>query len=210
MKYLVVDSDIVTAQLGINIVDFIYCKWPDKATMETHGPALEEIVKIISPIGSLYIECDQPRTSKVRAALNKHFGHGPRNEIVLMSDKPEQRAPDRWTITTKRVLYYTKTDEYVFVSDMLRPYHEPTTREKVPVGAGYTDVWHEIGTVLSPAVRAMAVSSYPSSLVVDPWGDGLALTAALRLRRRCIVFAPSKEVRTNLRLQIDMHEASLS
>ena len=70
--------------------------------------------RILKPTGSLYLHCDPTVSHYVKPLLDAIFGHTQfRSEIVWKRSggKSDSR---RWGITTDRLLFYTKTDNYTW------------------------------------------------------------------------------------------------
>ena len=85
--------------------------------------------RILKPTGSLYLHCDPTVSHYVKPLLDAIFGHTQfRSEIVWKRSggKSDSR---RWGITTDRLLFYTKTDDYTWNQEYLplNPEHVANT-----------------------------------------------------------------------------------
>ena len=70
--------------------------------------------RILKPTGSLYLHCDPTASHYIKALLDAIFGHSQfRSEIVWKRSGGKSDA-NRWGITTDRILFYTKSDHYLW------------------------------------------------------------------------------------------------
>ena len=70
--------------------------------------------RILKPTGSLYLHCDPTASHYIKALLDAIFGHSQfRSEIVWKRSGGKSDA-NRWGITTDRILFYTKSNHYLW------------------------------------------------------------------------------------------------
>jgi site-specific DNA-methyltransferase (adenine-specific) len=184
--------------------------WDDGLPLDQHLDALEarirEVHRVLAAHGSLYLHVDWRTVHHVRLLLDEVFG--PErflNELVWAYDYGG-RARDRWPRKHDTILWYAKSDDWVFDRDAIDriPYLAPglVGPEKAARGKLPTDVWWM--TIVPPASaertgyptqkplrlleRIVAASSRPGDLVLDPFaGSGTTGVAAARLERRWLL-----------------------
>ena len=90
--------------------------------------------RILKPTGSLYFHCDPTASHYVRPILDAIFGHDQfRSEIVWKRSRRKSVA-FRWSNTTDRLLFYTKSKRYTWNRQ-----YEPHSPEYVPHAFRYDD-----------------------------------------------------------------------
>jgi site-specific DNA-methyltransferase (adenine-specific) len=167
---------------------------------------LREAHRILKPAGSLYLHLDHHAVHHARILLDGIFG--PErflNEIIWAYDFGG-RARDRWPRKHDNILWYAKSDAWVFNRDEIEriPYMAPglVGPEKAARGKLPTDVWwctivptngrertgyptQKPERLLERIVRA---SSNPGDLVLDFFGgSGTTAVVAKRLGRRYLL-----------------------
>lgn len=93
------------------------------------APRLVELKRVLKPTGSIYLHCDQTASAHLRVLMDAVFKpNNFRNEIVWHYR--------RWTAAAKKfqrlhdtILFYTKTNEYIF-NQLLIPYTNGSVRRK--------------------------------------------------------------------------------
>ena len=75
--------------------------------------------RLLKPTGSLYLHCDPTASHYLKMLLDTIFGRKHfRNEIIWQRNdnraKGSQHAPRKYGANTDTILFYTKSDEYVF------------------------------------------------------------------------------------------------
>jgi len=179
-------------------------------------PRLKLMHRLLSPTGSLYLHLDWHANSYARVLLDEIFGYENfRNEIIWTYHGP---SPIRTAFNRKHdtILFYTKTDDYVFNVDDIRIPYAPNTvatfksskkagfgkvpdleRGKVPEDWWYFPVvarLHQERTGYPTQKperlleRIILASTNPDGLVADFFcGAGTTGTVANRLNRRFIL-----------------------
>jgi DNA modification methylase len=174
-------------------------------------PRLVELHRVLRPSGALYLHCDPSASHYLKVILDGVFGPERfRRELVWRSGwvsgfKAQAR---NWVRNHDVLLYYTRSEEYVFqVEETYLPHRGDYARRG---GGGSTpgvrldDVWTDI---YSPMImsfslektgyptqkpealleRILRACSRPGDLVLDPFcGSGTTLVVAQRLGRRWI------------------------
>ncbi len=75
---------------------------------------LLQMKSILKPTGSIYLHCDSTASHYLKAMTDAIFGHQNfRSEIVWKRSGGKSDAR-RWAISTDRLLFYTKTDHYIW------------------------------------------------------------------------------------------------
>jgi site-specific DNA-methyltransferase (adenine-specific) len=182
----------------------------DDLPLDAHLAALEsrvrEVHRVLAPHGSLYLHVDWRTAHHVRLLMDEVFGRERfLNEIVWAYDFGG-RAADRWPRKHDTILWYSKSDRWLFDREAIDriPYLAPglVGPEKAARGKLPTDVWWM--TIVPPASaertgyptqkpvrlleRIVAASSRPGDLVLDPYaGSGTTGVAAARLGRRWLL-----------------------
>ena len=192
-------------------------RWKDlDSYLDMLYPRLKLMHRLLAPTGSLYLHLDWHANSYARVLLDEIFGYENfRNEIIWTYHGP---SPIRTAFNRKHdtILFYTKTDDYVFnVDDVRIPYASNTIetfksskkagfgkvpdleRGKVPEDWWYFPVvarLHQERTGYPTQKperlleRIILASTNPGGLVVDFFGgSGTTGTVANRLNRRFIL-----------------------
>lgn len=191
-------------------------QWDDlDSYLDMLYPRLKLMHRLLAPTGSLYLHLDWHANSYARILLDEIFGYENfRNEIIWTYHGP---SPIRTAFNRKHdmILFYSKTDEYVFnVDDIRIPYASNTIetfksskkagfgkvpdleRGKVPEDWWYFPVvarLHQERTGYPTQKperlleRIILASTNPGDLVADFFGGaGTTGTVANRLNRRFI------------------------
>jgi len=192
-------------------------QWDDlDSYLDMLYPRLKLMHRLLSPTGSLYLHLDWHANSYARVLLDEIFGYENfRNEIIWTYHGP---SPIRTAFNRKHdtILFYTKTDDYVFNVDDIRIPYAPNTvatfksskkagfgkvpdleRGKVPEDWWYFPVvarLHQERTGYPTQKperlleRIILASTNPDGLVADFFcGAGTTGTVANRLNRRFIL-----------------------
>ncbi|MCL5946998.1 MAG: site-specific DNA-methyltransferase [Chloroflexi bacterium] len=190
--------------------------------LEFLGERLVEIHRVLRPTGSLYLHLDFHTVHYARLMLDEIFGADHfLNEIIWAYDYGG-RPQDRWPRKHDNMLWYAKSDRWVFNVDGIDriPYMAPglVGPEKAARGKLPTDVWwmtivptnsrERTGYPTQKPVglveRIIRASSNPGDLVADFFcGSGTVGVAAKRLNRRFLLVDNNSEaIRiTNERLE---------
>jgi site-specific DNA-methyltransferase (adenine-specific) len=173
---------------------------------------LSEIHRVLKPTGSLYLHLDFHTVHYARLILDELFG--PErflNEIIWAYDYGG-RARDKWARKHDNILWYSKSDDWVFNRDDIDriPYMAPglVGKDKAERGKLPTDTWwmtivptnsrERTGYPTQKPVklleRMIRASSNPSDLVADFFcGSGTTGVAAKRLGRRYLLVDKNPE-----------------
>lgn len=169
-------------------------------------PRLEEVWRVLSDEGTLYLHLDWREVHYAKVALDLVFGRDNfLNEIIWAYDYGG-KTKRRWPTKHDTILVYVKNpDSYVFNSDAIdrEPYMAPglVGAEKAERGKLPTDVWWH--TIVSPTGkektgyatqkplgvlrRIIQASSREGDWVLDPFGgSGTTAHAAADLGRKFI------------------------
>lgn len=184
--------------------------YDDRMPLESYlaflAARLREMHRVLTNTGSLYLHLDFRIVHHVRMLLDEVFG--PErflNEIIWAYDYGG-RHRDRWPRKHDTILWYAKSDTWVFNRDAIDriPYMAPglVEPEKAARGKLPTDVWwmtivptnskertgYPSQKPIGLADRIIAASSNPGDLVADFFaGSGTVGVAARRLNRRCLL-----------------------
>jgi len=192
-------------------------RWQDlDSYLDMLYPRLKLMHRLLAPTGSLYLHLDWHANSYARILLDEIFGYeNLRNEIIWTYHGP---SPIRTAFNRKHdmILFYTKTDDYIFnVDDVRIPYAANTVetfksskkagfgkvpdleRGKVPEDWWYFPVvarLHQERTGYPTQKperlleRIILASTNPGGIVADFFGgSGTTGTVANRLNRRFII-----------------------
>lgn len=169
-------------------------------------PRLEEVWRVLSDEGTLYLHLDWREVHYAKVALDLVFGRDNfLNEIIWAYDYGG-KTKRRWPTKHDTILVYVKNpDSYIFNSDAIdrEPYMAPglVGAEKAERGKLPTDVWWH--TIVSPTGkektgyatqkplgvlrRIIQASSREGDWVLDPFGgSGTTAHAAAELGRKFI------------------------
>ena len=167
---------------------------------------LREMRRVLTDSGSLYLHLDFRTVHHVRLLMDEVFGAEHfLNEIVWAYDYGG-RHKDRWPRKHDTILWYSKTDQWVFNRDDIDriPYMAPglVDEEKAARGKIPTDVWwmtivptnskertgYPTQKPVALAERIIAASSNPGDLIADFFaGSGTTGAACSQSRRRCLL-----------------------
>ncbi len=176
-------------------------------------PRLEQIWRILSADGTLYLHLDYREVHYAKVLLDALFGRECfLNEIIWAYDYGA-RTKRRWPTKHDNILVYVKDPaNYVFNADQIdrEPYMAPglVTPEKAERGKLPTDVWWH--TIVSPTGkektgyatqkpegilrRIILASSNEGDLVVDPFaGSGTTGAVASKLGRKFLLVDRSSD-----------------
>ena len=176
-------------------------------------PRLEQVWRVLSPEGTLYLHLDWREVHYAKVALDLLFGRECfLNEIIWAYDYGG-KTKRKWPTKHDTILVYVKDPQrYIFNSDAVdrEPYMAPglVGPEKAARGKMPTDVWWH--TIVSPTGsektgyptqkplgilrRIIAASSRPGDWVLDPFGgSGTTAHAAAELGRRFITMDESPD-----------------
>jgi len=176
---------------------------PLEAYLSFIGERLEEMHRVLTPTGSLYLHLDFHAVHFARLLLDEIFGPDNfLNEIIWAYDYGG-RARDKWARKHDNILWYAKSALWTFNRDDVDriPYMAPglVGPEKAARGKLPTDVWwmtivptnsrERTGYPTQKPVklleRIVRASSNPGDLVADFFGGtGTTAIAAVRLGRR--------------------------
>ena len=85
---------------------------------------LIELHRVLKPTGSLYLHCDPTASHYLKIMLDATFGkHGFSNEIIWRRTTPKGLAFTRYASTSDTILYYRKTENFIW-HPMYMPYTE--------------------------------------------------------------------------------------
>lgn len=174
------------------------------------APRLIEMRRLLSPHGSIYVQCDHTAGHYLKLLMDAIFGAGRlRNEIVWCYTGPGTLAR-QFSRKHDIILWYAKGDTWVFNRDEVRvPHKEPLhgafglgkpSEERSLMGKILEDWWDDCSPVgrivneltgwptqkpLSLYRRIIKASSNEGDVVLDPFaGSGTTLAAAEQLGRR--------------------------
>jgi site-specific DNA-methyltransferase (adenine-specific) len=177
------------------------------------GPRLEELRRVLTPTGSLFVHLDANEVHYVKVFLDGLFGRDCfQNEIVWAYDYGA-RSKKRWSAKHDTILWYTRDPKrYHFDFEAMDriPYMAPRLQsaEKLARGKTPTDVWWH--TIVAPQgkertgyptqkplgvlERIVKVHSRPGDLVLDPFaGSGTTGEAAAKHGREFLLIDDADE-----------------
>lgn len=163
---------------------------------------LSEMHRLLKSTGSLYLHCDQSASHHLKIILDAIFGTDQfRNEIIWAYDYGG-RSKKMWPRKNDRILFYTKSDTYVFNYDDIDriPYTSYMCKslDKLKKGKVPTDVWWNTIVPTNSKERTgyptqkptklydrvITASSNVSDIILDPFcGSGTTLVSAHNLGR---------------------------
>lgn len=186
------------------------------------APRLEEVHRILSDDGTLYLHLDYREVHYAKVFLDGIFGRDAfLNEIIWAYDYGA-RSKKKWPAKHDNILVYSKSSNYFFNSEEVdrEPYMAPglVTPEKAEKGKLPTDVWWH--TIVSPTGkektgyatqkpegilrRIISASSRPGDLVVDLFaGSGTTGAVAKKLGRRFLLVDENPEAFEVMRKRLD-------
>jgi site-specific DNA-methyltransferase (adenine-specific) len=188
-------------------------------------PRLEEVWRVLSSEGTLYLHLDWREVHYAKVALDLIFGRENfLNEIIWAYDYGG-KTKRRWPTKHDTILVYVKDPgSYIFNSDDIdrEPYMAPglVGKEKAELGKLPTDVWWH--TIVSPTGkektgyatqkplgvlrRIIQASSNPGDWVLDPFGgSGTTAHAAAELGRRFITMDSHPEAIATRRTRLSAY-----
>ena len=190
--------------------------YPDDMSLADYVRFLEahltEAHRVLAPHGSIYVHLDFHAAHHARMILDEIFGSDRfLNEIIWAYDYGG-RARDRWPRKHDNILWYAKSDDWVFNREAIDrvPYMAPglVGPDKAALGKLPTDVWwltivptnsrertgyptQKPERLLERIIRA---SSNEGDLVLDFFGgSGTTAVVAKRLGRRYLLIDKSPE-----------------
>jgi adenine-specific DNA-methyltransferase len=123
----------------------------EKAYRDTWGKGIESFLKmmferislmkeLLSNKGSLFIHIDWRTSALIRLILDELFGSEFfRNEIVWTYSGPSSPGQSQFSRKHDNILWFTKSDEWIFNADYVRiPYHETTAGKFESKGTGFS------------------------------------------------------------------------
>lgn len=176
---------------------------------------LLEMKRILKNTGSIYLHCDSTVSHYVKACMDAIFGRKNfRNEIVWCYDTPSS-AKAHFPRKTDSILWFSKSNKYVFNSDSVRiPYKieklgrkgwgtiSKYSNEKIEKGKIMPNWWADIASAqrlveegvkyptqkpIALYKRIIATSSNKGDMVLDPFcGCATTLVAAEQLERKWV------------------------
>jgi len=199
----------------------------EKAYRDTWGKGLDSYLQmmyerlvlmkeLLAENGSIYVHLDWHVGHYVKVMMDEIFGYENfRNEIVWCYTGPGSPGQQQFTRKHDIILWYTKSDSWIFNADEVRtPYHETTPGKFESEGTGFKgtpadlskgkipeDWWYlpivarvrteilDFATQKPEALlkRIILASSNPGDLVADFFcGSGTTLAVAEKLGRRWI------------------------
>ena len=89
------------------------------------GVRVLELHRVLKPTGSLYLHCDPTASHYLKALLDAVFGGvNFRNEIVWRRYGSHNDARRKWGRIHDTILFYSKTDKYLWTDDAREPYDD--------------------------------------------------------------------------------------
>ncbi len=89
------------------------------------APRLKELRRVLKPTGSLYLHCDPTASHYLKVLLDMVFGAEHYvNDIIwerYFRPKGSQFQPKKFGVSTDNLLFYTKSRDYIFNMDLVRP-----------------------------------------------------------------------------------------
>jgi len=130
------DNLELMAEMSSNTVDLIYCDIlygtgrsfkdyhdlkPIRSEIEAHYiPRLKEMHRILKDTGSIYLQMDTRINHWIRCIMDDIFGYNNfRNEIVWCYNS-QGKTTKQWNKKHDVILYYSKTETFVFNSDIVK------------------------------------------------------------------------------------------
>jgi site-specific DNA-methyltransferase (adenine-specific) len=96
------------------------------------GIRLCELRRVLKNTGSIYLHCDSTASHYLKIVLDQIFGiYGYRNEIIWKrtnNPKGSQFKDRKYGVYTDTILFYSKTNDYLFELDRIR---RPSTKEEI-------------------------------------------------------------------------------
>ena len=194
--------------------------------------------ELLAETGSIYVHLDWHVAHYVKVMMDEIFGWDKlRNEIVWVYHGPGSPGQQQFTRKHDIILWYTKSDEWIFNKDDIRlPYHETTAGKFESEGTGFKgtpadlskgkipeDWWTlpivarirteilDYATQKPEALlkRIILASSNPGDIVADFFcGSGTTGAVAEKLGRRWIMSDLSKfAIHTTRKRLMDIHNS---
>lgn len=231
MKHEIICGDCIEIMRGVGdqTIDLIYLDPPfgDNGTDKLFTihwdsiydyitwivPKLRECYRVLKDTGSMYLHCDWHANAHLRILMDEIFGENNfRNEIVWCYGSGGA-SKHHFSRKHDVILFYTKTNNYVFNTDDVRePYSSPEkVKYKTINGKDYLRKhpqgripfdWWQIPVITNTArerlgyptqkpesllERIIKASSIPTSIVLDPMcGCGTCMAVAHKLGRQWI------------------------
>ncbi len=181
--------------------------------LEWMRPRIRELYRILKPTGSFYYHCDWHASHYIKVELDRMFGFDNFKNEIIWAYGAGGTSPKHWTRKHDSILFYSKSDKWVFNVDAVRePYDSPEKvthkvirgkayLRKHPLGRVPRDVWY-IPTLTNTAKerlgyptqkpltlleRIIKASSNEGGVVLDAFcGCGTTLEAAAKNKRNWI------------------------
>lgn len=176
---------------------------------------LFECWRVLKPTGSLYLHCDPTANSYLRIIMDAIFGEENfRNEIIWKRTSSHNRAK-RWGPITDTLLYYSKSDQYVwnrvlqsFTQDYIDTEKSGQPLQNLILDIRPTPKREQLGyptqKPLALLDRIIRASSNEGDLVLDPFcGCGTSVESALNNNRLAVgidIYAPALNLINDLRI----------
>jgi site-specific DNA-methyltransferase (adenine-specific) len=122
---------------------------------------LVELHRVLKPTGSLYLHCDQTASHYLKIVLDTIFGgNNFRNDIVwerYSRPKGSQFESRKYGVATDNLLFYSKTEDYVFYRDRVR-----VSLSKEEISNRFNLVDDRGGYYSGPLLRSPSMGSRPN------------------------------------------------
>ena len=172
-----------------------------------------ELRRVLKPTGTIYLHCDWHAGHYLKVMMDDVFGHRQFLNEIIWFYKTGGATKTRWSRKHDTILFYAKTDEWVFNPQMERSYmmHKYGFKKSdfkidPDTGLQYSmvyarDVWDipSVGSATAERLgfptqkpealleRIIEASSNPGDLILDPFcGCGTTIAVAERLGRNWI------------------------
>lgn len=192
-------KDIIKSQLSYSDKHDDYLAWL--------YPYLNEMYRVLSPNGSLYLMNNYHNVHYVKLLLDSIFGEESFTNEIIWYYEWGAKSHTKWSAKHDTILYYRKNpNNFTFNHDEVDriPYLAPSLqeRERAELGKTVTDWWfHTIVPTngaektglpnqkpLGIIERMIKVSSNPNDLILDCFaGSGVVGMACQKYERRCIL-----------------------
>ncbi len=162
-------------------------------------PRLMELHRVLKPTGSLYLHCDPTASHYLKIVLDTIFGPTMfRNEIIWKRTSAHGNVSRRFGDVTDTILYYTKTDKFIFNTQYV-PYTDEYLRKHYSGVDVATGRRFKTSDLRNPGVRPNLQYEYKG---YKPHPNGWAVSQE-RMERYDregrLYFPPSKEGRIRLK-----------
>ncbi len=188
---------------GINV----YIEWMEPRIAQCH--------RVLKDTGSMYLHCDWHANAHLRILMDRIFGERNFQNEIIWHYYQGGKSQRRFGRKHDTLLFYTKSNQWIFNGDAVRIPHAKSTIERYktplqdgkihklnPLGQIPPDVWIDIHSISRSAKerlgyptqkpealleRIIKVSSNLNDIVLDPFcGCGTTLVEAHQLGRKWI------------------------